>query len=350
MPEHHAPSELVTTPALNRRVGGLRLPLAKEVGPADEALPPKTAILLPCLNEAATIAKVVADFRAALPLARIFVFDNGSTDSTREAARAAGAELRSEARRGKGNVVRRMFADVEADFYLLADGDDTYDASLAPLIVGRMAAEGLDFLNVARRSLSEAAFRPGHRFGNFVLSQAVQSIFGRDSADMLSGYKGFSRRYVKSFPATSSGFETETELTVHALELRMPMAEIDAPYRERPAGSASKLNTVRDGLRILTLIARLIKDERPRMTFVALGLVFMIAAALLGGPVVGEYLRTGLVPRLPTAVLASGLTGIGALGFVTGLILDVVTKARQETKRLAYLRVPRFEPDAEPAP
>ena len=303
---------------------------------------PAIAVLVPCLNEAPTIAKVVADFRAALPAARVFVFDNGSSDATRENAAAAGASVRNEPRRGKGNVVRRMFADIDADFYVLVDGDDTYDASAAPAQIARMTDEGLDFVNIARRTREQGAFRLGHRFGNRALSQTVQSIFGRDSRDMLSGYKLLSRRYVKSFPATSSGFETETELTVHALELRMPMAEVEAPYRERPSGSVSKLNTWRDGLRILTLILRLVKDERPRMTFVSFGLLLAIAAIILGGPVIEEFARTGLVPRLPTAVLASGLVGLAGLSVATGLVLDVVTKARQETKRLAYLRIPRF--------
>ena len=334
----------------------LRRPEGRPLPPSDallaqssEPAAPAVAVLIPCLNEAPTIAKVVKDFRAFLPAARIYVFDNGSADDTIEIARSAGAIVRHEARRGKGNVVRRMFADVEADFYLMVDGDDTYDASAAPALMKRMSEEGLDFVNVARRSSERAAFRAGHRFGNHMLSRSVQAIFGRETEDMLSGYKAFSRRYVKSFPATASGFETETELTVHALELRMPMAEIEAPYRERPEGSASKLSTFKDGFKILALIARLIKDERPRMTFVALGLVLTIVAILLGGPVINEFLRTGLVPRLPTAVLASGLVILGALSMVAGLILDVVAKARHETKRLAYLSVPRFPSEIEPA-
>ena len=238
-----------------------------------------------------------------------------------------------------------MFADIEADCYILVDGDDTYDASVATKVISTLTREGCDFVNVARVSTSTEAYRPGHRFGNLVLTQMVRSFFGRESSDMLSGYKGMSRRFVKSFPAMSGGFETETELTVHALEMRMPMAEIAAPYRERPSGSTSKLRTYRDGARIVMLISRLVKDERPLQFFGTLGLAVGCLGLLLGLPVVLTFFETGLVPRLPTAVLSVGLVVLAWLAIFAGLILDVVTKARQEFKRLTYLSIKRFGVD-----
>ena len=300
----------------------------------------RVAVLVPCYNEALTIGVVVAGFGAALPGAIAYVYDNNSTDATAAVARQAGAVVRVERRQGKGHVVRRMFADIDADCYVMVDGDGTYDPRAAARAVSLVLDEGCDFVNVARVSAASEAYRPGHRLGNVVLTQMVRSFFGRESSDMLSGYKAFSRRFIKTFPAMSGGFETETELTVHALEMRMPMAEISAPYRERPTGSVSKLRTYRDGVRILMLISRLIKDERPFQFFGLLGLGLAVLGVALEGPVVLTFLETGLVPRLPTAVLGLGLVTLGALSIFTGLILDVVTKSRQEVKRLAYLAIP----------
>lgn len=298
---------------------------------------PRIAVLVPCYNEAKTIASVVSDFRLALPQATIYVYDNNSSDRTAEMAREAGAVVRRETRQGKGHVVRRMFADIDADCYVLVDGDDTYSAPAAAKAIETVLLNGVDFVNIARVSAAEKAYRPGHRFGNVMLTELVRFFFARQSTDMLSGYKVLSRRFVKSFPAMSSGFETETELTVHALEMRMPMAEISAPYKERPPGSFSKLSTFRDGWRILMLIARLIKDERPLRFFTAIGLAMMLSAFGISVPVLTTYLETGLVPRLPTAVLSVGLMITGFLSIFTGLILDVATKSRQEMKRMAYL-------------
>ena len=311
-------------------------------GPAAEA---RIAVLVPCYNEAATIVPVVESFRAVLPGATVYVYDNNSNDDTASLAAAAGAVVRVERRQGKGYVVRRMFADIDADCYILVDGDDTYDASVAARLVAMVIGEGYDFVNVARVSTATNAYRPGHRLGNRVLTQMVRSFFGRETSDMLSGYKALSQRFVKSFPAMSGGFETETELTVHALEMCMPMGEIAAPYRERPAGSLSKLRTYRDGARILMLIARLIKDERPLPFFGSLGVLFGLAGLLAGLPVVLTFFETGLVPRLPTAVLSVGMVLVGLLSLFAGLILDVVTKARQEFKRLMYLSIRRFGTD-----
>ena len=299
------------------------------------------AVLIPCFNEARTIVSVVEAFRRVLPAATVYVYDNNSTDGTGELAASAGAVVRVERRQGKGHVVRRMFADIDADCYLMVDGDDTYDASVAGEISDMVVRQGYDFVNVARNSTAVEAYRRGHRLGNRVLTEMVRSFFGRDTSDMLSGYKALSRRFVKSFPAMSWGFETETELTVHALEMRMPMGEVSAPYRERPAGSVSKLRTYQDGARILMLISRLIKDERPFKFFGLLGLAIGTLGVLLGLPVVFTFFETGLVPRLPTAVLSVGLVLIAWLSIFTGVILDVVTKARQELKRLTYLSIQR---------
>lgn len=297
----------------------------------------RVAVLVPCYNEALTVVSVVREFRASLPDAEIYVYDNNSTDETARLAADEGAVVRIERRQGKGHVVRRMFADIEADCYIMVDGDGTYDPRVAGRLAEMVLGDGYDFVNVARISTAVEAYRRGHRFGNLALTQIVRSIFGRETSDMLSGYKALSRRFVKSFPAMSSGFETETELTVHALEMRMPMGEISAPYAERPSGSTSKLRTYRDGTRILMLISRLIKDERPFRFFALSGLAVALLGVLLGIPVVLTYLETGLVPRLPTAVLSFGLVVLGAASIFTGIILDVVTKARQEFKRLTYL-------------
>jgi glycosyltransferase involved in cell wall biosynthesis len=281
------------------------------------------AILVPCFNEEFTIGQTVSAFREALPPATVYVYDNNSTDRTIEVARAAGAVVRSEARQGKGNVVRRMFADIDADVFVLVDGDATYEARAAPRMVRRAVDENLDFVNGARVSHSVEAYRPGHRFGNYVLTAIVRSLFGKQFTDMLSGYKVFSRRYVKSFPAMSRGFEIETELTVHALELRMPSAEEFTVYGERPSGSVSKLSTFRDGTRILRLIFDLVRNERPLEFFGLVGVALILVAVALAVPLVETYFETGLVPRLPTAVLSVGLIIVGFLSFLAGLILDV---------------------------
>jgi glycosyltransferase involved in cell wall biosynthesis len=298
------------------------------------------AVLVPCFNEELTVGKTVEAFREALPSATIYVYDNNSTDRTIDVARAAGAIVRGESRQGKGNVVRRMFADIDADIYVLVDGDATYEAEAAPRMVRRAIEENLDFVNAARVSQSMDAYRRGHRFGNYVLTELVRNIFGRQFTDMLSGYKVFSRRYVKSFPAMSRGFEIETELTVHALELRMPSGEEPTTYGERPSGSVSKLSTFRDGARILRLIFDLVRNERPLQFFGLVAAVLILVAVLLTVPLAETYLETGLVPRLPTAVLAIGLIIIGFLSFLAGLILDVVATMRSEMKRLAYLSYP----------
>lgn len=295
------------------------------------------AVLVPCYNEEAAIGKVVADFRQALPRAAVYVYDNNSNDRTREVAAAAGAVVRQEPQQGKGHVVRRMFADIEADVYVLVDGDDTYDASRAPVFVQRLLDETLDLVNVARSSEATMEHRRGHRFGNRLLSGMVAWIFGDRFRDMLSGYKIFSRRFVKSFPALSSGFEIETELTVHALELDMPLAEEEAPYSERAEGSESKLNTVSDGIRILATIGVLVKEERPLPFFSAIAALLALVAIILIWPVVITFLDTGLVPRIPTAVLSMGLMIMAVLSFTAGLILDTVTRGRREAKRMRYL-------------
>jgi glycosyltransferase involved in cell wall biosynthesis len=301
------------------------------------------AVLVPCYNEEITIGKVVADFRAALPDATIYVYDNNSRDNTIDVAQRAGAVVRKELRQGKGNVVRRMFADVEADVYVLVDGDDTYDATASEVLVTRLVEERLDFINAMRVSTAKDAYRAGHQFGNWLLTGLVRQIFGRQFNDMLSGYKILSRRFVKSFPAMSSGFETETELAVHALELRMPSTEVATVYKERPPGSVSKLRTYSDGAQIMLLIARLVKDERPLHFFGLSGLALIVAAILLSIPLLVTYLETGLVPRFPTAILSVALVIVGVLSIFAGLILDMTTKTRREMKRLIYLSLPTFK-------
>jgi glycosyltransferase involved in cell wall biosynthesis len=308
-----------------------------------EARPVTVAVLVPCYNEEITIGKVVADFRAALPDATIYVYDNNSRDNTIDVAQRAGAVVRKELRQGKGNVVRRMFADIEADVYVLVDGDDTYDASASEVLVKRLVEERLDFINAMRVSTAKDAYRAGHRFGNWLLTGLVRQIFGRQFNDMLSGYKILSRRFVKSFPAMSSGFETETELAVHALELRMPSTEVATVYKERPPGSVSKLRTYSDGAQIMLLIARLVKDERPLHFFGLSGLSLIVVAMLLSIPLLVTYLETGLVPRFPTAILSAALVIVGVLSTFAGLILDMTTKTRREMKRLIYLSLPTFK-------
>jgi len=301
----------------------------------------RVAVLVPCFNEAVAIGKVVRDFRAALPRATVYVYDNNSSDSTRAKAAEAGAIVRGESLQGKGNVVRRMFADIEADVYVLVDGDDTYDASAAPQLIELLEAEAMDMVNAARVTDVDKGYRPGHRFGNVMLTFMVQFIFGKRIGDLLSGYRVFSRRFVKSFPALSSGFEIETELTVHALELRMPLAEVPTRYKDRPEGSASKLSTFRDGFRILKTIAILLKEERPLQFFSWMFAVLASTSLLLAWPIAAEYLRTGLVPRFPTAILSTGIMLLAFHSLFSGLVLQTVTHGRREMKRMAYLAIPR---------
>ena len=299
----------------------------------------RIAVLVPCYNEEVTIGRVVCDFQAAIPNAVIYVYDNNSSDRTREAAGEAGAVVRLEGYQGKGNVVRRMFADIEADIYVLVDGDDTYSAASVTAMIKRLIAEQLDMVVGARVMAEKTAYRTGHRFGNAMLTGLVRSIFGRSFSDVLSGYRVFSRRYVKSFPALAGGFETETELTVHALELRMPVAEIPTPYRSRPENSTSKLNTYRDGFRILSTIIRLYKTERPLAFFSIASVLLATLSILLAYPLLVTYLDTGLVPRFPTAILSTGLMLLAFLSLSCGLILDTVTRGRLELKRLVYLSI-----------
>jgi glycosyltransferase involved in cell wall biosynthesis len=297
----------------------------------------KIAILVPCYNEEVSVAQVVKDFAAALPTAGIFVFDNNSTDKTAKVARAAGAAVFKVLHQGKGFVVRRMFADIEADIFVLVDGDATYDAASAPRMIERLIADRLDMVIGNRVDREAAAYRAGHRTGNRLLTAFVASVFGPNFKDMLSGYRVFSRRFVKSFPMLSGGFEIETELTIHALELGLAVAEIDTPYFARPKGSASKLNTWRDGFRILWTILQLYRSERPLPFFGALGYALAIASIGLAIPIVVTFLETHTVPRLPTAVLSMGIMLMAFLSFSVGLVLDTVTRGRREMKLLAYL-------------
>src|SRR6476469_1694065 len=297
----------------------------------------RVAVLVPCFNEEAAVATVVADFRKALPTAEIVVYDNNSRDRTIEVARAAGAIVRSERRQGKGHVVRRMFADVDADVYVLVDGDATYDAPSAPRMIAKLLGEHLDMVVGLRVDQEQAAYRRGHRTGNWMLTNFLSSVFGQAFTDILSGYRVFSRRFVKSFPVLSDGFEIETELTVHALELALPVAEIETPYYARPEGSFSKLNTWRDGLRILGTILKLYRSEKPLRFFTAIGIFLMLVSLGLAIPVIVTYFEQGLVPRLPTAVLSMGLMILAVLSVSSGLVLDTVTRGRREMKLLAYL-------------
>jgi len=308
---------------------------------------PRVAVLLPCLNEETSIGAVVRAFQAALPHARIVVFDNGSTDRTAQEAQAAGADVMREPRRGKGNVVRRMFAEVEADIYLMADGDGTYDAGWAPALVETLIHERLDMVVGARAGVARNAHRAGHALGNRLFNLLHRLLFKEPFADVFSGYRAFSRRYVKSFPATSDGFEIETELSVHAGLLRLPVREIETPYGPRAEGSASKLRSVRDGLRILKMIALLVKETRPMLFFGALAAATALASLALAAPIVREFALTGLVPRLPTAVLCTGLTLVAALLGACGLILDSLARARVEQKRMFYLAAAEREREAQ---
>lgn len=303
---------------------------------------PKIAVLIPCHNEAAAIAGVIAEFRSFLPDAEIYVYDNNSQDETANLAFRAGAIVRRELLQGNGNVVRRMFADVDADIYVLVDGDGTYDPSSAPGMVSILLQNRLDMVNGARVSSARSAYRRGHRTGNVLLSGLVGWVFGNRVTDMLSGYRVFSRRFVKSFPAMSSGFEIETELTVHALELRLPLDEKEIRYRERTVGGDSKLRTYSDGLRIMRTIVWLIKQERPLQFFSIAAVVLFVLGVTLSIPVLVQYHLTGLVPRLPTAVLSMGIVLLSFLSLACGLILDSVAIGRKEAKRMVYLSIPPF--------
>lgn len=297
----------------------------------------RVAVLLPCRNEEAAISKCVGEFRLALPTARVVVFDNGSTDGTVREAAAAGAEVHHEPRQGKGNVVRRMFADIEADVYVLADGDATYDAAAAPRMIELLASQNLDMVVGCRTEVDKAAYRRGHRFGNKLLTALLARMFGRQFTDILSGYRVLSRRFVKSFPMLSRGFEIETEMAVHALEIRAAVDEVLTDYRARPTGSTSKLNTIEDGVRIVRNMITLFRQERPLQFYGAMSAVLAAVAIALSIPLFITYVETGLVPRLPTAILSSALVVLACLGVVCGLILDTVTRGRQEAKRLSYL-------------
>ena len=300
----------------------------------------RVAVLVPCFNEATTIADVVAGFRAALPEAVVYVYDNASTDHTARLARQAGAVVRHEPDPGKGNVVRRMFADVDADLYVMTDGDATYDPAEAPSLLAALAERGVDMVVGARRGVHEDAGRSGHAFGNRLFNRLYRWLFGDDFTDVFSGYRVFTRRFVKSFPAVSTGFEIETEMSVHASQLRIPTVEVPVSYGARPDGSESKLSTVRDGARILVTFGVLTKETRPLLFFGVVGTVVGLVAVGLGIPLVVDYLETGLVERLPTAVIIVGLLVVATLSLLAGVILDSLARWRVEQKRLAYLREP----------
>jgi len=298
---------------------------------------PRIAVLLPCYNEQAAIAATVEGFRAALPGAVVYVYDNNSTDGTCEAAAKAGAVVRTERQQGKGHVVRRMFADIDADVYVMADGDLTYDPKAAPAMVDQMLAEQLDMVVGTRRHDAKDAYRGGHVLGNQLFTGLLAGLFGRSFSDIFSGYRVFSRRFVKSFPVLSSGFEIETEISVHALELRMPVGEVETTYLARPEGSHSKLSTYSDGWRILKTIVTLYRIERPVLFFGGIAALLLALAIVLSIPLIVTYAHTGLVPRVPTAILVTGMTIVAVLSFFAGLILDTVTRGRREVRRLAYL-------------
>ena len=304
---------------------------------SDIAVRHRVVVLVPCYNEEIAIGKVVADFRAALPTATVYVYDNNSTDRTAEVAAAAGAVVLHEPHQGKGRVVRRMFTDIDADVYVLVDGDHTYDAPSAPAMIARLLHERLDMVVAVRIDREDAAYRPGHRLGNRLLTASVAHIFGDTFTDMLSGYRVFTRRFVKSFPVLSGGFEIETELTIHALELELPVGEVRTPYYPRPEGSASKLSTWSDGFRIVRMILKIYRAERPLPLFTAIGLSLAIVSVGIAIPIFVTYFRDGLVPRLPTAVLSTGLMLLAFLSISSGLVLDTVTRGRRELKLLAYL-------------
>lgn len=300
----------------------------------------RIAVILPCYNEEAAIVETIAGFRAALPAATIYVYDNNSRDRTVELARGCGVVVRSERQQGKGNVVRRMFADVDADIYVMADGDLTYDPKAAPAMVQMLLDEQYDMVVGTRQHEAAEAYRGGHVIGNRLFTSLLARLFGRSFTDIFSGYRVFSRRFVKSFPVLSEGFEIETEMSVHALELRMPVGEVETAYGARPEGSTSKLSTYRDGWRILKTIGTLYRIERPVLFYGGIGALLMLAAIILAVPLLLTYLATGLVPRFPTAILVTGMVVIAVLSFFAGLILDTVTRGRREMRRLAYLAHP----------
>lgn len=314
---------------------------ANDVPGNDEAI--RVAVLLPCYNEGLVLRTVIERFRAALPDATIYVYDNNSRDDFVAVAQSAGAVVRSEKRQGKGFVVRRMFADIDADIYIMCDADETYDASAVSSLVAELVDNGLDMVVGTRVDTSGTAYRPAHRFGNWMLTSLVRTMFGGGFSDMLSGYRIFSRRFVKSFPLMSQGFEIETELTIHALQLAMPVAEMPTRFKDRIEGSESKLQTVSDGFRILWTIVTLLKQERPFFLFGIVALAMMTASLIFGYPVIAEYMRSGTVPRLPTAILATGTMILGFLSLFCGLILDTVTRGRKEAKLLRYLELPGIE-------
>ena len=300
----------------------------------------RIAVIIPCYNEEAAIAQTVKDFHAALPMADIYVYDNNSSDDTAARAREAGAVVRNETRQGKGNVVRRMFADVEADVYVLVDGDDTYDASVAPSLVAQLIEGGYDIVSGRRIAIAKDAYRAGHVLGNKLLTGLTALMFNVRLLDMLSGYRIMSRRFVKSFPFTAEGFGIETELTVHAVRLLMPMIEVDTKYKERPEGSVSKLSTYRDGFKILFTIVSLVREERPFIFFGGIFILLAFVSLLVGAPVIVEFIHTGLVTRQPSALLAAALMIVAFLALFSGLILDTVTRGRWELKRMGYLAIP----------
>ncbi len=312
--------------------------------PKADAAPLRIAVLVPCYNEEQAISQVVTDFRQALPQASIYVYDNNSRDRTAEMAAAAGAIVRHEQQQGKGHVVRRMFADIEADAYVMVDGDGTYDASSAPAMVNLLVEERIDMVVGCRKDDDELAYRPGHRLGNAMLTGTVALLFGNRFNDILSGYRAFSRRFVKGFPIFASNFEIETEITVHALTLQMPIREVNTYYRSRVEGSVSKLNTYRDGIKILRMIFDLLREERPLFFFTSMAALLAAASVVLAYPVVMVYLHTHLVPRLPTALLATGLAILSALSLTCGFVLDTVARGRRSSKILAYLAIPCYEP------
>lgn len=305
-----------------------------------EAAEPRIAVTIPCYNEAVTIAKVIADFKAALPGAEIYVFDNNSTDNTAQIAREAGAIVRSERRQGKGHVVRRIFSDVEADIYLMVDGDDTYDASVANTLIELLKRNHVDMVVGTRANVTRDAGREGHAFGNKIFNKIYSRLFGKQFSDIFSGYRVFSRRFVKSFPAVSSGFEIETEMSVHCSQLGISTLERPTRYGVRPDDSHSKLRTFHDGFRILGMFAMLAKETRPAAFFGAIGLALVTLACMLAAPLLVTYLETGLVPRLPTAILATGLVMTASISAVCGLILDSLARARTEAKRAVFLSYP----------
>lgn len=335
-----AASQSTRPPKFRGDLAGMAQALAEFANsefPQAKADQPRIAVLVPCFNEEAAIATVVADFRKALPSATIYVYDNNSSDRTVAVARDAGAQVRSERRQGKGHVVRRMFADVDADIYVLVDGDATYDAASVSKMIDMLVSDHLDMVVGLRVDQAQAAWRVGHRTGNWLLTSFLASVFGKAFKDILSGYRVFSRRFVKSFPVLSDGFEIETELSVHALELALPTAEIETPYFARREGSVSKLNTWRDGFRILGTILKLYRSEKPLGFFSAIATFLALVSIGLAIPVFVTFLEQGLVPRLPTAVLSMGLMILAMLSLLSGLVLDTVTRGRREMKLLAYL-------------